>query len=84
MNFKNITTKKKSPLKVLREKYPDEQWSAHRAGFGFWDYKTESGWNAHYVAAYSPRYDGDDENFVSQFWVYFNDKNRYPERAWGL
>jgi hypothetical protein len=73
-------TPRRSILGTLRRKYPDQKWTAYRSGFGSWSYETEEGWVAHWCAALAPRFDGDDDNFVSEFWVY--PKGATPERLW--
>jgi len=72
-------TKPQSPIKALRKKYPDEEWKAERCGFG-WTYTNNKGDQAWSVAALAPRYDGDDDNFRSEFWIYR--KNGIPEKLW--
>lgn len=63
------TLKPKSVIQSLREKFPDEGWRARRAGFG-WMYENARGELAYWVTAMAPRYDGDDDTFVSEFWIY--------------
>lgn len=60
-------------LAVLRKRYPDEGWTAIRAGFG-WAYRNAKGEDAWLCAALAPRYDGDDNTFRSEFWIYRNNK----------
>jgi hypothetical protein len=76
-NFKSI--KKQDTLKYLKEKYPDENWKAKKSGFG-WTYENNKGDKAWWCSALSPRYDGDDDNFMLQFHIYR--KNKTPERIW--
>jgi len=61
---------KKGILKYLREKFPDQKWSAGRIGFGQWGYHTEDGWTAHWVACLAPRYPDDDDTYESRFYIY--------------
>ena len=72
-----LSIKSKSMIQILREKFPDEGWKAKRAGFG-WMYENSKGEYAYWCSAMAPRYDGDDDTFVSEFWVYR--KRGRPER----
>lgn len=71
--------KPKSVIQSLREKFPAEGWQAKRAGSG-WMYENSRGEHAWWCAASAPRYDGDDDTFVSEFWIYR--KGGPPERLW--
>ncbi len=62
--------RRKGVLAALRKKWPDRTWIAQRAGMG-WEYWTADGkWHGCWVACLAPRYDGDDDTFVSRFYIY--------------
>jgi len=67
-------------LKYLKELYPNEEWSWER-DFGHCRYYTKSGWHARWCSRLAPKYDGDDESCVSEFWVNFND-GRYEQQLY--
>ena len=79
MEFNLISYRPKSILKELREKFPDENWKAERAGFG-WTYQNNKGEHAWWCSALAPQYDGDDDSFRREFWIYR--KNKPPESLW--
>jgi hypothetical protein len=56
-------------LSRLRSLYPDQQWKAHRGGFG-WMYENNRGDTAYWVSCLAPKYDGDDETSVNEFYIY--------------
>ena len=69
----------RSPVvKALTKMHPQVKWKAVRHGFG-WGYVGDNGWNARWVSALAPQYDGDDDHFVSQFWIYKTSTNETPE-----
>ena len=59
----------KGVLEQLRERFPDEDWKAVREGFS-WGYTNNKGYHGQFVACLAPRYDGDDDHFVSRFYIY--------------
>ena len=79
MEFNLISCRPKSILKELREKFPDENWKAERTGFG-WTYRNNKGEHAWWCSALAPQYDGDDDSFRREFWIYR--KNKPPESLW--
>jgi len=77
-----ISLLNKKPRRIidsLREKFPDEDWKAIKKG-SYWSYVNNKGEYGRWAAASAPRYDGDDETFISEFWIYR--KNASPERMW--
>lgn len=62
--------KPKSVIAYLRKKFPEEDWKAVKAGSGSWNYENNKGERAWWCSALAPRYDGDDDTFVSQFHIY--------------
>lgn len=56
-------------LDRLRAAYPQETWRTERDGFG-WRYVTASGWRAEWRACLAPRYDGDDDSYVTRMYIY--------------
>jgi hypothetical protein len=59
-------------LGSLRRHIPDVQWTAHRSGFG-WAYKGSDGSVVRACSAMSPRYDGDDDTFRTEWYRYYAD-----------
>jgi hypothetical protein len=72
--------KEMSILSYLRKKFPDEEWKASRVGFSGYVYHNNKGENGYWIAASAPRYDGDDDTFISEFYIYRKDK--LPERIY--
>lgn len=64
-------------IDCLRRNYPDVRWRWHRKQ-RCWNGSDGSVVRA--VAALASRYDGDDDNFRTEYWRYFND-GRIPERV---
>jgi hypothetical protein len=56
-------------LKYLKEQFPTEGWKAERQGFG-WNYSNIRGDQVYWVSAIASRYDGDDNTFQSQLYLY--------------
>lgn len=58
-------------LKLLQREYPEKKFKAVRDGFG-WVYEAQDGseWHAHWVSALASQYDGDDNTFQSQLYIY--------------
>lgn len=56
-------------LAYLRKTYPSQNWRAIRSGFG-WDYTNDQEDRAYWVSALASSYDGDDNTFQSQFYIY--------------
>ncbi len=61
----------KGVLHALRKKWPDKLWIAKQVSFGHWDYYTADGkWHGCWVACSAPQYDGDDDTFITRFYIY--------------
>jgi hypothetical protein len=70
-------------IRALQLAHPDRTWRIERCGFGY-NYISDNGWIAHWVAALAPRYDGDDDSFERQFWIYKTATGEIPELVYGL
>jgi hypothetical protein len=52
-----------SVIQALRERYPGRwRWNKARR---IWEH--ESGWHVYVCASLAPRYDGDDDNFITEY-----------------
>ena len=69
-------------IKALKKLHPHVEWRCERWAYISWHYLGDNGWEAHWVAALAPRYDGDDETYVRQFYIYKTSTNEMPERVW--
>jgi hypothetical protein len=75
-SFENLKFRKS--IDVIREKYP-----------GKWTYDSRSRqWNCDdgsyiaVVSSFAPRYDGDDDTFVTLYYHYFPNDKRPPEQVY--
>jgi len=67
LDLKNPITS--SPLKILRERFPDEEWRAVKEGFN-WEYYNNKGEHAGYRSCMT--WD-DDDSYESRFYIYRKD-----------
>jgi|GEM_PF-3281514 len=65
-------------IDFLRRKYPQYTWR-YNAYLHRWVCGAGYVMN---VAAFAPRYDGDDDTFITETWFYFYAKGKRPERVW--
>ena len=78
-HYFNWTSKRFRVIDRLRDKYP---------GIWYYDprgrvwYNLTTGKYVRSFAALSPRYDGDDESYVLEYWMYSNKPREMPERLW--
>lgn len=64
--------------KYLSQKYPGK-WKYNRRGRQ-WEH--EDGIRVVWACAkLAPRYDGDDDNFMTEYWLYYIDTDKSPERV---
>jgi len=67
----NLNYELTSPLKRLRELYPDEDWRAVKEGFN-WEYYNNKGEHAGYRSCMT--YDSWDDEYERIFFIYRNNK----------
>jgi len=64
-------------IRVLREKWPQLTWTAHRVGFGSWLYEASNGWMGWWTASM----DEDADPLWHRFYVYKSSTNEPPEQV---
>jgi hypothetical protein len=67
-------TRRVSVISYLRKKYPGK-WTYEPHGHT-WHHK--DGRYVRRCAAWAPRYEGDDEHYITQYWMYKNEKSFIP------